>query len=219
MNENKENTEITEENQALDGNKFTIEDLLTSFFEGSEANKEMSTGIDLSTFVSRMNNSATEKCTSSGKIFRNNTHQLESLQSPWLETSISEVEPRFYIPKSFKNINVKFTNKDKKGLQDNKINEVSELTSKLTQNYNDETLFYLFYKHPGTVIQELTYLQLRSRNWRYHKQLKMWLTKLPNVEPIMFPDNSGERGVYYFWDYINWCKEEKEFELLYSTIM
>ena len=200
-------------------NMFSIESLLSANAESNGTNNEMSNGIDLSTLVSRMNNSISEQNGGNSRIFRNNTHQLETLQSPWLETSINEVEPRFYTPKSFKNINVKFTNKDKNGFADNKINEVSEATSKLTQHYNDETLFYLFYKHPGTVIQELTYLQLRSRNWRYHKVLKMWLTKLPNVEPMMFPDNSGERGVYYFWDYINWCKQQKEFELLYSAIM
>ncbi|XBW37683.1 hypothetical protein QEN19_003265 [Hanseniaspora menglaensis] len=215
-----ENMADTKNSNIMSENKFTIENLLSSLGHGNELSNEMSNGIDLSNFVARMNNSASEhqKNRETG-AFKNNTHQLEILQSPWIETSINEVEPRFYTPKSFKNINVKFTNKDKKGVPDNRIDDVSEATSKLTQHYNDETLFYLFYKHPGTVIQELTYLQLRTRNWRYHKVLKMWLTKLPNIEPMMFPDNSGERGVYYFWDYINWCKEEKEFELLYSTIM
>lgn len=197
-------------------NVFTIESLLA---EQASTNSEMANGINLTGLVSKMNNTISEDYKKTGGIFQSNTCQLETLQSPWLETSINEVEPKFYIPKSFKNIDVKFTNKDKKETSDNKIDEVSETTSKLTQHYNDETLFYLFYKHPGTVIQELTYLQLRSRNWRYHKVLKMWLTKLPNIEPVMFPDNSGERGVYFFWDYVNWCKKEKEFELVYSAIM
>lgn len=197
-------------------NVFSIESLLA---EQASTNSEMANGINLAGLVSKMNNSISEDYRKAGGIFQSNTNQLETLQSPWLETSINEVEPTFYIPKSFKNIDVKFTNKDKKATSDNKIDQVSETTSKLTQHYNDETLFYLFYKHPGTVIQELTYLQLRSRNWRYHKVLKMWLTKLPNIEPVMFADNSGERGVYFFWDYINWCKKEKEFELVYSAIM
>lgn len=204
----------------MSSSPYTLQGLLNQYKYNKTNNKDSATGIDLSTILSCTNNSFNEKYSEgSDNLFKTNRHQLDILQSPWLETSINDVEPRFFIPKSFKNINVKFTNKHKNGLNDNKFNDISEESTKVIESYNDETLFYLFYKHPGTVIQELSYLQLRARNWRYHKTLKLWLTKLPDIEPVMFPDSTGERGFYYFWDNINWCKKKKEFELLYSAIM
>lgn len=203
-----------------DSSLYTLESLLQEYSINKANEKDSAIGIDLSTLISCTNNSFTEKYSNgSDDSFKTNRHQLDILQSPWLETSTNDVEPRYFIPMSFKNINVKYTNKHKNGVNDNKFNEITEESSKLVESYNDETLFYLFYKHPGTVIQELSYLQLRARNWRYHKTLKLWLTKLPDIDPVMFPDNSGERGFYYFWDYINWCKKKKEFELLYGAIM
>lgn len=204
----------------MSSSPYTLQGLLNQYKYNKTNNKDSATGIDLSTILSCTNNSFNEIYSEgSDNSFKTNRHQLDILQSPWLETSINDVEPRFFIPKSFKNINVKFTNKHKNGLNDNKFNDISEESTKVIESYNDETLFYLFYKHPGTVIQELSYLQLRARNWRYHKTLKLWLTKLPDIEPVMFPDSTGERGFYYFWDNINWCKKKKEFELLYSAIM
>lgn len=204
----------------MSSSPYTLQGLLNQYKYNKANNKDSATGIDLSTILSCTNNSFNEKYSEGyDNSFKTNRHQLDILQSPWLETSINDVEPRFFIPKSFKNINVKFTNKHKNGLNDNKFNDISEESTKVIESYNDETLFYLFYKHPGTVIQELSYLQLRARNWRYHKTLKLWLTKLPDIEPVMFPDSTGERGFYYFWDNINWCKKKKEFELLYSAIM
>lgn len=91
---------------------------------------------------------------------------LDTFQSPWAETSRSEVEPQFYIPESFTNI--------PEVLQSDCtppcINSIQRDQQKVTL-FQDETLFYLFYKHPGAVVQELTYLELRKRNWRYHKTL------------------------------------------------
>lgn len=204
----------------MSSSPYTLQGLLNQYKYNKTNNKDSATGIDLSTILSCTNNSFNEKYSeASDNSFKTNRHQLDILQSPWLETSINDVEPRFFIPESFKNINVKFTNKHKNGLDDNKFNDISEESTKVIESYNDETLFYLFYKHPGTVIQELSYLQLRARNWRYHKTLKLWLTKLPDIEPVMFPDSTGERGFYYFWDNINWCKKKKEFELQYSAIM
>lgn len=39
----------------------------------------------------------------------------------------------------------------------------------------DETLFYMFYAMPGDRMQELAARELFSRNWRYHKELKIWI--------------------------------------------
>ncbi|WAR08207.1 CNOT2-like protein [Mya arenaria] len=56
-----------------------------------------------------------------------------------------------------------------------------------------------------------------NRDWRYHKDERVWLTRPPGVEPIV---NGGtyERGTYYFFDVQNWRKVPKEFHLEYEKL-
>ncbi|SCU89219.1 LADA_0E14290g1_1 [Lachancea dasiensis] len=139
---------------------------------------------------------------------------LETFQSPWVETSRSEVEPRFFVPESFK----KIPNVLQAGNRSPVFNSVQQDLAKISL-FQDETLFYLFYKHPGSVVQELTYLELRKRNWRYHKTLKVWLTKDPMMEPVVAPGGASERGSYVFFDPQRWEKCQRDFVLFYNAIM
>lgn len=139
---------------------------------------------------------------------------LETFQSPWAETSRSEVEPQFYIPESFINIPEVLQSECTPPY----VNSIQRDQQKVAL-FQDETLFYLFYKHPGTVVQELTYLELRKRNWRYHKTLKAWLTKDPMMEPIVSQDGLSERGSYVFFDPQRWEKCQRDFLLFYNAIM
>lgn len=128
------------------------------------------------------------------------TEILKNLLSPWSETSRSEVEPYFSIPKLIQNIN------PPPGPCDNRI-----------QQFADETLFYIFYTKPRDALQEYAARELVARNWRYHKDIQVWLTKDSNVEPTLIgPD--VERGVYIFFDPHNWEKIRKEFVLHYSLV-
>ncbi|KAM3159479.1 General negative regulator of transcription subunit 2 [Lachancea thermotolerans] len=139
---------------------------------------------------------------------------LDTFQSPWVETSRSEVEPKFFVPESFKNI----PNVLQSGERPPAFNSVQQDHAKISL-FQDETLFYLFYKHPGSVVQELTYLELRKRNWRYHKTLKVWLTKDPMMEPVVAPGGASERGSYVFFDPQRWEKCQRDFVLFYNAIM
>lgn len=47
------------------------------------------------------------------------------------------------------------------------------VTSKIA-SFTDETLFYMFYAMPGDRMQDLAAKELTSRNWRFHKELKVW---------------------------------------------
>lgn len=48
------------------------------------------------------------------------------------------------------------------------------------------------------------FLVLRSnRGWFFHKAQHMWLTRVPNVEPLV-KTNNYERGSYIFFDQNNW---------------
>lgn len=125
---------------------------------------------------------------------------LRNLGSPWVETSRSDVEPYFTLPPSITNII------PPPGPCDGKI-----------QSFSDETLFYIFYMKPRDTLQEYAARELVARNWRYHKDIQVWLTKDSNVEPILVSQDV-ERGVYIFFDPHNWEKIKKEFVLHYSSV-
>lgn len=125
---------------------------------------------------------------------------LKNLASPWNETSRLDVEPYFTLPSSIIDI------VPPPGACDNKI-----------QSFSDETLFYIFYMKPRDTLQEYAARELVARNWRYHKDIQVWLTKDSNVEPMLVSQDV-ERGVYIFFDPHNWEKIKKEFVLHYSSV-
>lgn len=127
---------------------------------------------------------------------------LKTMPSPWQETSRSEVEPYFSIPEQI--------------LQKNIVPKPEPCDSKIL-SFMDETLFYIFYTKPRDTLQEYAARELVARNWRYHRDIQVWLTKDSNVEPVLIsPD--VERGVYIFFDPHNWEKIRKEFVLHYSSV-
>ncbi|KAM9925919.1 hypothetical protein OXX59_003564 [Metschnikowia pulcherrima] len=127
---------------------------------------------------------------------------LKTLASPWQETSRSEVEPYFTLPDNI--------------LQKNIVPKPEPCDTKIS-SFSDETLFYIFYTKPRDTLQEYASRELVARNWRYHRDIQVWLTKDSNVEPVLIsPD--VERGVYVFFDPHNWEKIRKEFVLHYSSV-
>lgn len=125
----------------------------------------------------------------------------ENFASPWLETSRSEVEPLFNSPDSFK-----IPEKDLKNVEDR------------IGSFDDETLFFIFYSKPRDTLQELAARELNRRDWRYHKDLQVWLTKSPTSQPV--PNGPGaERGTYIFFDPTSWEYVTKGFVLSYESII
>lgn len=47
-----------------------------------------------------------------------------------------------------------------------------------------------------------------TRDWRYHKEERVWITRAPGMEPTL-KTNTYERGTYYFFDCHNWRKVAK----------
>jgi CCR4-NOT transcription complex subunit 2 len=106
--------------------------------------------------------------------------------------------------------------------------------------FSDETLFFMFYSSPRDALQEvaaqelyvfvpspsiLSVLSVRlthsygswNRNWRYHKDLRLWITKESGTTPSQ-KVQGGESGQYTYWDPENWIKERKEMTVLYSDL-
>jgi CCR4-NOT transcription complex subunit 2 len=127
---------------------------------------------------------------------------LPNLSSPWAETSRSEVEPFFSLPQS---------------IRPDSIIPPPEPCDNKIQSFSDETLFYIFYMRPRDTLQEYAARELVARNWRYHKDIQVWLTKDSNVEPVLISQDV-EKGVYVFFDPHNWEKIKKEFVLHYSSV-
>ncbi|KAK9320995.1 hypothetical protein V1517DRAFT_263310 [Lipomyces orientalis] len=118
--------------------------------------------------------------------------------SPWAETSTTKVEPDFHLPPCYH------------------VQSAPPQQTKVA-NFSDETLFYIFYSMPRDFMQEAVAAELTSRNWRYHKELKVWLTKEPGSEPLQ-PSPHYERGIYTFFDPSTWERVKKEYVLYYQAI-
>lgn len=118
--------------------------------------------------------------------------------SPWQETSKNPVIPDFKLPTCYS------------------IGTVVPQQQKL-QSFDEGALFYIFYTMPRDAMQEAAAVELTNRSWRYHKELKMWLTKDPLSEPVQ-TNNQEESGIYIFFDPTTWKKTKKEYILYYPDI-
>lgn len=83
--------------------------------------------------------------------------------------------------------------------------------------FSDETLFFMFYSSPRDALQEIAAQELWNRNWRYHKEMRLWITKETGT-PSSAKIPGGEQGTYSYWDPENWEKSRKEMTVLYSDL-
>ncbi|KAI0770628.1 hypothetical protein C8Q74DRAFT_1354699 [Fomes fomentarius] len=83
--------------------------------------------------------------------------------------------------------------------------------------FSDETLFFMFYSSPRDALQEIAAQELYNRNWRYHKEMRLWITKESGTQPSQKVPG-GEQGRYSYWDPEMWEKTQKEITVLYSDL-
>ncbi|KAK6333910.1 hypothetical protein TWF730_004089 [Orbilia blumenaviensis] len=119
--------------------------------------------------------------------------------SPWSDQPVRAAEPDFKLPQCYAVLNTQ------------------PLQSKV-RNFSDETLFYIFYTMPKDVMQEIVAQELTQRNWRYHKELQVWLTKVPGNEPSQIVQGRFEKGVYVFFEPTLWERQQKELILEYAAL-
>lgn len=97
----------------------------------------------------------------------------------------------------------------------------SSIRDKLTQitlkRYHEDTIFFLFYMFPNDMLQIAAAIELYSREWRYHKEEKVWITRAPGIAPSE-KTNSYERGTYYIFDALLWRRVPREFVLEYDRL-
>nr|SVE88641.1 EOG090X06CC [Daphnia sinensis] len=83
--------------------------------------------------------------------------------------------------------------------------------------YQEDLLFYLFYTNVGDTMQLAASLELYNRDWRYHKEERLWITRVPGM-PLMEKTGTYERGTYYCFDPNNWRKVAKEMFVEYERL-
>ncbi|XP_064629756.1 CCR4-NOT transcription complex subunit 2-like isoform X2 [Lineus longissimus] len=124
-----------------------------------------------------------------------------TFQSPWADAPCRPQDIDYHVPSEYlTNIYVR----DK--LAPIKLNR-----------YGEDLLFFLFYMNGGDVLQLAAAAELYNREWRYHKEERVWITRAPGFEPVV-KTNSYERGTYYFFEVHNWRKVAKEFHLEYDKL-
>ncbi|KAJ9476646.1 General negative regulator of transcription subunit 2 [Pseudozyma hubeiensis] len=124
-----------------------------------------------------------------------------SFITPWSENNMlasSRTEPEFTLPSCYN------------------VQPPPPAQSKIA-SFSDETLFFIFYSTPRDVLQEVAAQELYARNWRYHKELHVWLTKEQGTEPTQ-KTPTYERGTYVFFDPTVWEKVSKNFHLMYEML-
>jgi CCR4-NOT transcription complex subunit 2 len=132
----------------------------------------------------------------------NSTDNLYStFQSPWADAPCRPQDIDYHVPSEYLT-NVFIREK----LAPIKLNR-----------YQEDLLFYLFYVNGGDVLQLAAAAELYNRDWRYHKEERVWITRAPGMEPVS-KTSSYERGTYFFFDVHNWRKVAKEFHLDYSKL-
>ncbi|KAJ2042073.1 hypothetical protein H4S04_007489 [Coemansia sp. S16] len=85
------------------------------------------------------------------------------------------------------------------------------------QLFSEETLFYIFYTLPREELQLVAAEELYRRQWRYHKELHLWLTKDPDTQPTARTPR-GEQSMFIFFDPGVWQKVKKEFLVIYEML-
>ncbi|KAI1727935.1 NOT2 / NOT3 / NOT5 family domain-containing protein [Ditylenchus destructor] len=71
----------------------------------------------------------------------------------------------------------------------------------------EDVLFYLFYNCPGEVYQVAAASELYQRDWRFHKQERVWLTKTTYAS---HPNPANGASSYYVFDPVQWRKIPRE---------
>ncbi|KAI4113547.1 MAG: hypothetical protein LQ338_008157 [Usnochroma carphineum] len=118
---------------------------------------------------------------------------------PFAEPNARPLQPDFHLPECYT------------------VDNVHRLRDKIP-SFSDETLFWIFYTQPRDLMQELAAAELTGRNWRYHKELMMWLTKDTTFgEPVPLGDGT-ERGSYIFFNQRTWQRARSEFVLSYESL-
>lgn len=84
------------------------------------------------------------------------------------------------------------------------------------KSYDEGTIFFLFYSYPNDLLQVAAAIELYNRDWRFHKELKMWLTRIADSQ--VDKADSFELGSYWVFNYKSWRREAQELRIDYCKL-
>ncbi|CAO2838669.1 unnamed protein product [Amaranthus hypochondriacus] len=114
----------------------------------------------------------------------------KTFASPWSDEPIKG-EPEFTIPECYY------------------AKQPPPLSQAYFAKFQLPTLFYIFYSMPRDEAQIYAANELYNRGWFYHKDLRLWFMRVPNMEPLV-KTNAYERGSYLAFDPNTWDTSIKE---------
>ncbi|XP_055384296.1 regulator of gene activity [Condylostylus longicornis] len=87
-----------------------------------------------------------------------------------------------------------------------------KLSSLALKKYKDDLLFFLFYTNVGDVMQLAAAAELFNRDWRYHVEEKVWITRIPGI-PQIDKNGTKENKTFYYFDAQTWRRVVKDFQV------
>lgn len=122
----------------------------------------------------------------------------KTFQSPWVDNPLRP-EPEFKVPACY-------------------LHNPPRLQPGYFSKFQQDTLFFIFYSMSSDEAQLFAADELASRGWWFHREGKVWLTRIPNTEPLLKTDRY-ERGSYYVFDTNMWeCVRKDNFHLQYDQL-
>eukprot|EP00727_Mastigamoeba_balamuthi_P002138 m51a1_g11921 hypothetical protein (468) ;mRNA; r:667943-669792 len=82
--------------------------------------------------------------------------------------------------------------------------------------FADETLFYIFYSMPRDELQLAAAKELCRNDWKFHKELKVWIKRAPGTDPIT-KNNAYEHGSWVYFDVGTWEVTRKDNFVVFNT--
>ena len=86
------------------------------------------------------------------------------------------------------------------------------------EKFSSDTLFFIFYHQQNTYQQYLAARVLKTKLWRYHKEIKTWFQRSDEGPKVKTEEH--ERGTYIYFDFeTGWCQRIKsDFTLPYNAL-
>ncbi|XP_065179394.1 CCR4-NOT transcription complex subunit 2-like [Sycon ciliatum] len=94
---------------------------------------------------------------------------------------------------------------------------VEKLAPIKLHRYCEDLLFYLYYHSCGDVLQLAASAELYQRDWRFHKEERVWLKRVPGMEPSV-KTQTYERGRYQVFEVSAWRSMTREMHIQYDEL-
>ena len=124
-----------------------------------------------------------------------------SFASPWSDTPARPQDIDYHVPQEY--------------IINSRIRE--KLAPIKPSRYGDELLFYLYYNNGNDILQVYANYELHTRNWRYHKEERVWIMKVQGLEPVT-RSQVYEQGTYLVFDVKQFKKVHREMTVEYSKL-